>query len=144
MIDFLNRPAVIRGLVPVSEREENGVKIREERWVEGDVVRKRIWVSDHRGSRRYEERVKMYSRDQMEEMMQRAGLSVQQVWGDFEGNPHSEHSRRMIIAGWRSQGNATGAIFSTWTAPSTGGSRRFREPDILLNNFGSGGFPTFF
>ena len=103
LIDFLNRPAVIRGLVPVSEREENGVKIREERWVEGDVVRKRIWVSDHRGSRRYEERVKMYSRDQMEEMMQRAGLSVQQVWGDFEGNPHSEHSRRMIIAGWRSQ-----------------------------------------
>ncbi|MBO2532940.1 MAG: class I SAM-dependent methyltransferase [Thermoactinomycetaceae bacterium] len=101
LIDFLNRPAVLRSLVPVSEREEDGVKIREERWIEGDVVCKRIFVSDARGERRYEERVKMYSRDQMEEMMRRAGLSVQQVWGDFEGNPHTERSRRMIIAGRR-------------------------------------------
>jgi SAM-dependent methyltransferase len=101
LIDFLNRPAVIRGLVPLSEREENGVKIREERWLEGDVVCKRILVSDNRGSRQYEERVKMYAREQMERMMQRVGLSVEQVWGDFEGNPHTEHSQRMIIAGRR-------------------------------------------
>ena len=49
LIDFLNRPAVLRSLVPVSEREEDGVKIREERWIEGDVVCKRIFVSDARG-----------------------------------------------------------------------------------------------
>lgn len=101
LIDFLNRPAVIRGLVPVSEREENGVKIREERWIEGDLVRKRIFLSDSRGMRRYEERVKMYARDQMEQMMQKAGLLVDRVWGDFEGNPHTEYSQRMIMAGRR-------------------------------------------
>lgn len=103
LIDFLNRPAVVQGLVPVSEREEEGIKIREERWIEGDVVCKRIFLSDDRGSRQYEERVKMYARDQMEQMMRRAGLTVQRVWGDFEGNPHTEHSQRMIIAGCRAK-----------------------------------------
>ena len=100
---FFQPPCSDPNLVPVSEREEDGVKIREERWIEGDVVCKRIFVSDDRGSRRYEERVKMYARDQMEQMMRQAGLSVRQVWGDFQGDAHTEHSQRMIIAGRRSE-----------------------------------------
>jgi ubiquinone/menaquinone biosynthesis C-methylase UbiE len=100
VVDFLNREAVKRNLVPESERVEGETRIRERRWIDGDFVRKSIQVIDERGERMYQERVKMYSREQMEEMMRKAGLTVESVWGDFE--PHSYDpisSPRMIFVG---------------------------------------------
>ncbi|PTX59085.1 ubiquinone/menaquinone biosynthesis C-methylase UbiE [Melghirimyces profundicolus] len=100
LIDFLNRNAVEKNLVPESVREENGVKITERRWIDGDFVRKKITLSDSRGQREYRERVKMYDRTRMVEMMEKAGLTVEGVRGDFEGSPYSEEeSPRMIFYG---------------------------------------------
>lgn len=99
LVDFLNRRAVERSLVPRSEREQEGTRIREERWIDGSFVRKKITVTDHLGERHYQERVKMYDREQMMRMMEAAGLTVDQVWGDFDGTLYSEDSPRMIITG---------------------------------------------
>lgn len=102
LVDFLNREAVIKNLVPRSEREEDGIHILEERWIEGDFVHKLIRLRDEKGERTYQERVKMYKREQMEEMMASTGLKVEKVQGDFEGNPYSEkESPRMIFRGRR-------------------------------------------
>ncbi|QKI81333.1 class I SAM-dependent methyltransferase [Kroppenstedtia eburnea] len=99
LVDFLNRKAVESSLVPRSEREQEGTRILEERWIDGDFVRKKITLTDHRGERHYEERVKMYDRDQMLRMMEAAGLTVGQVRGDFDGSLYSGDSPRMIITG---------------------------------------------
>lgn len=101
LIDFLNREYVKNNLVPESQREEeNGMKITEERWIEGDFVRKKIMVTDAKGPREYHERVKMYSREQMMEMMETAGLLVKEVRGDFTGSAYDqETSPRMIFTG---------------------------------------------
>ncbi|GGA43962.1 methyltransferase [Kroppenstedtia guangzhouensis] len=99
LVDFLNRKAVESNLVPRSEREQEGNRILEERWIDGDFVRKKITVTDHKGERHYQERVKMYDRDRMLAMMEAAGLTVDQVRGDFNGSTYSEDSPRMIITG---------------------------------------------
>ncbi|MBA4493713.1 class I SAM-dependent methyltransferase [Paenactinomyces guangxiensis] len=99
LIDFMNPESVKRKLVPVSEREEQGIHIREERKIAGDFVLKEIWVRDDKGERHYQERVKMYSMDRMEAMMEQAGLTIEQVYGNFRGEPYQTMSDRMIFLG---------------------------------------------
>lgn len=100
IIDYLNRTAVEKNLVPKSEREESGTRILEKRWIDGDYVRKEITLTDADGRRHYQERVKMYTREQMVTMMEQAGLMVEDVYGDFEGHPYNaENSPRMIFVG---------------------------------------------
>jgi SAM-dependent methyltransferase len=99
LIDYLNREAVKQKLVPLSERTEGDTFIREERAIEGDFVVKRIYIRDKRGERSYLERVKMYSREQMEEMIVQAGLGLNAVYGNFEGEAYHPLSDRMIFVG---------------------------------------------
>lgn len=99
LIDFLNRSAVEKNLVPRSEREQEGIKIREERFIEGDFVCKTIIVCDEGEERRYQERVKMYELDQMKQMMTKAGLTIDKVFGNFNGEAYHRDSERMILMG---------------------------------------------
>lgn len=100
VIDYLNHATVKRGLVPQSERMEEGVLIRERRWIEDGFVKKEIEVEDDTGKRRYLERVKLYTREQMEAMMAAAGLAAETVKGDFDGSDYGEAtSPRMIFTG---------------------------------------------
>jgi ubiquinone/menaquinone biosynthesis C-methylase UbiE len=100
LIDFLNRQSVQIRLVPVSEREQNGLHIREERCIDGDFVRKTITITTPDGKQRqYHERVKMYTFEQMRDMLEQSGLRVEDAKGDFEGNPYTPESPRMILMG---------------------------------------------
>lgn len=99
LIDFMNRETVKEKLVPVSERTEEGIHIREVRKIDGDYVHKQITVTDERGERHYRERVKMYTREQMESMMNRAGLITEWVAGNFHGETYHLLSDRMIFIG---------------------------------------------
>lgn len=103
-IDFLNREHVRQHLIPRSEREENGLTIREERQVDGDYVKKTITITEGDHERIYYERVKMYTHDEMLEMIERAGLCVERVLGDYDGMAYAEDASRMIFIGWRSDG----------------------------------------
>ncbi|MDR6226241.1 class I SAM-dependent methyltransferase [Desmospora profundinema] len=100
VIDYLNHAAVERGLVPESERMEDGARIREKRWIEEGFVKKEIEVTDDRGTRRYREQVKLYTREQMEGLMAQAGLVVESVKGDFDSSRYVKaESPRMIFTG---------------------------------------------
>ncbi|MGX9706304.1 methyltransferase domain-containing protein [Laceyella tengchongensis] len=99
VIDFLNRFAVERSLVPLSVREEENVSIREERWIDGEFVCKHITITDERGTREYEERVKMIEYSRLRQWMEQAGLHVQKAYGNFAGDPYAKDSERMILVG---------------------------------------------
>jgi ubiquinone/menaquinone biosynthesis C-methylase UbiE len=109
LIDFLNPAYLKQHLIPVSERvdEPTGYRIREARTFEGDFVVKRITVSspaDETGSasRHYEERVRLIELAQFEEMLQEAALSLDLVYGDYEGNAYETMtSKRLILLGRR-------------------------------------------
>ncbi|MBJ9992245.1 class I SAM-dependent methyltransferase [Paenibacillus sp. S28] len=108
IIDFMNSPYVRRHLVPASEREEEGQRIVEKRRIEGDFVIKDISISDMhgtKGTREYHERVKLYTRGRLEEMLQEAGLMTDEVYGGYneEVDYDEGRSQRMIFVGRRPQ-----------------------------------------
>ncbi|SFX77173.1 Methyltransferase domain-containing protein [Thermoactinomyces sp. DSM 45891] len=99
LIDYLNREYVVEHLVAVSQREQDGIHIQEERSIQGDFVVKKITLSDKQGERTYTEQVKMYTYDQMIDMLHRNGLRVKQMYGGFNGTSYHENSPRMILIG---------------------------------------------
>lgn len=99
LIDFLNRASVEKNLVPESRRQVDGRWIKEKRWIEGDFVCKSIELSDERGKRTYQERVKMYDYEQLISMLEKYSLKHKQVYSDFDGEPYSPEGKRMIVTG---------------------------------------------
>ncbi len=69
------------------------------RQIEDDIVVKRILFP----GRSYEERVKLYSRHQIEKMLSQVGLEIQNVWNDYQGNPFKEEGDRQIFHAVRSK-----------------------------------------
>lgn len=98
-IDFLNRDYVRKHINPLTERQENGVTIREERMLDGDYVKKKIIITEGSDQRVYHERVKMYTRNEMQEMIERSGLVVEQIFGDYDSSNYTVDSPRMIFFG---------------------------------------------
>ena len=105
LIDYLNPAQVRSELVPRSERESAGATVHEERWIDEDTaqVRKRVTIDALGGEPiEYTECVRLYGRDELSTMLEAAGLSVEDVYGDFDGSPHTDASKRMILVGAKS------------------------------------------
>lgn len=100
LIDFLNPDYVKLHLVPESQREVDQLLITEKRSIMGQQVIKQIEVVDRGEVRQYEERVNLFSKEQMEEMLREAGLTVRHYWGDLDQQSYDRvTSPRMIIIG---------------------------------------------
>ena len=99
LLDYLNREQVIRSLVPQSTTERDGVTIHQERWV--DLRRGRVekQVTLERGDDRrgYAESVRMFTLPELEAMLDAAALTVDAVHGDFDGQPLTLDSPRVIV-----------------------------------------------
>lgn len=99
LIDYINHQRVKENLVPFSEREENGMRIAEKRFIEHEFVCKEICIEDEKGERHYHERVRMYTEYEMRKMMEDAGLSIENVRGNFDGEELHAQSERIIFIG---------------------------------------------
>jgi ubiquinone/menaquinone biosynthesis C-methylase UbiE len=101
IIDFLNPGYVTNHLVPISERKEQGIVIREARSLKDGFVRKHIVISQEGApDRNYVEQVKLYDKSTFLAMLEHAGLAVDEVYGSYEGQPHDHvQSPRMIFLG---------------------------------------------
>lgn len=105
IIDFLNPVYITNNLVPASKREEEGLVIREERFLEDGCVYKHILISqDGTPDRKYVEQIKLYDKRMMLDMIARANLVIDHVYGSYEGQPYDENlSPRMIFLGRNKQ-----------------------------------------
>lgn len=104
IIDYLNPAHVIRNLVPHSTREDGEDLIDESRRIENGYVKKDIILTTKIDStpRKYHERVKLYSLDKFQEMLEIAGLQLEAVHGSYEEEVYdAESSTRMIFSGFR-------------------------------------------
>ena len=98
VIDFLNPATVRRQLVPEETLEVSGSKVRVSRSVspDGRYVCKSIHA-DH--GREFRERVRLFEPDQMVDMLESAGVTVQYRFGDYDANALGGDSPRTILAG---------------------------------------------
>lgn len=108
-LDYANPDYVRRHLVPEETRllRENSrvYRVRIHRWIDPPFVMKRmIFHLEHSrnptSSERYEfmERLRLYSREELETLLNRAGFQVQLLWGNYDASPwEGVRSPRMIF-----------------------------------------------
>lgn len=101
LIDYLNPPHVIAGLVPETERELEGMVVTECRRHDPETCRveKTIHIRSCGCEREFRESVRLYSLDEMTAMLDDAGLALDGADGSTGGEPHSIDSSRMILRG---------------------------------------------
>lgn len=102
MLDFFNAERVRRTLVPRDERRVGGRTVVQEREIVGDTVVKRIRIVE-RGTegdpREFEERVRLYSAEELEDMLEAEGLRVERRYGDYDGADYDVSAERLILVG---------------------------------------------
>lgn len=103
-MDYLNPVHVKAHLVPESERESGGYTIREHRWIDHAArrVNKRMEVF-RQGQLVSEtgESVRLYPEKELRDLLASAGLSVGEVYGDYDGRPAADDRPRLIVVGKR-------------------------------------------
>ena len=102
LLDFLHADHVRSTLVPEDETTVDGTRVRQERRIEGDAVVKRIEIEPGATGgpeRVFHERVRLYEPEELEAMMERAGLRVTERRGDYGGGRLGPGSTRVILLG---------------------------------------------
>jgi SAM-dependent methyltransferase len=96
--DFMNVDQVVADLVPVDERREGALRVVQRRWVEGPRLVKEITLKQAGSPDQvFTESVRLFRLKDFEEMYRAAGLTIQQVRGDFQGAEFTPDSPRLIM-----------------------------------------------
>lgn len=97
VLDYLNAEEVVRNLVPYDERTVNGVVVEQRRSLtaDGRFVEKRITLRGKKKS--FVERVRLFSRQELTGMLERAGFAIDTVLGDYSGAAWSPEADRTIL-----------------------------------------------
>jgi SAM-dependent methyltransferase len=99
LFDYLNVHRELEKLVQRETRDTPLGAVQLERWFDGSdrSFNKRITI----GERRYLERVRGYDLDEISAMFRDSGLTIQTAFGDFDGEPFTKTSPRVILMGSR-------------------------------------------
>jgi SAM-dependent methyltransferase len=97
VLDYLNSEQVIRTLKPCDERTVNGVVVEQRRAITGDgkFVEKTIVLSGTKKT--FKEKVRLFSRSDLEALVSAAGFVVQEVVGDYRGSLWTRDSERTML-----------------------------------------------
>jgi SAM-dependent methyltransferase len=104
VVDVLNPTVLENMLRPRSHRMLDGVVVEEDRWLEENPRRvvKRIRIGE---SEEYDERVQLFTPDELAALFEPAGFSLERVAGDYEGNDFAPASSPRIVARLRRREN---------------------------------------
>lgn len=98
VFDYLNLENALSKLIPSENRVIDGIEFDIRRHFDGKFIRKGIEVRDNGESFQFEEKVRGFTFNEIEDMMKKENLEPLKVYGDFELNPYDESSsERMII-----------------------------------------------
>lgn len=97
VLDYLNIHQANR--TPTETRHINGIRFDIERRQEAFHLYKLVTVIPPDGpTQTYEERVFKLTLGDMLQLLERAGLSAEEIWGDYEGNPFVDEQSPRLIA----------------------------------------------
>ena len=102
LIDFMNRDKVLAELQKEDVQEIAGRRVEIQRWFDSETRRINKRMRLHRSdgtSSTYLESVRAYGRDEVTIGLRWAGLEVDQLYGNFQGDPFDRESERLILVG---------------------------------------------
>jgi len=100
LIDYLNATYAEDHLVPVEEKEIDGVWYHINRWADERFIYKRIAIMDQKqfSPVSYTDQVAKFSLDDFDHFFEENGLDIISVYGDYNLNEYdAQSSKRMII-----------------------------------------------
>lgn len=103
-VDYLNPAYVTTHLDPESLRVSGSYEIHERRWIDSANNRVNKCTEVRRGSvvlNRSSESVRLYDRPELLALMDRAGLRVEVLYGNYDGGPVRDDAPRQIVVGTR-------------------------------------------
>lgn len=98
-LDFLNAPRVTRLLVRHSKRAVGEMTVQETRTVRGKRIEKEVIVTGPGAApvAKWYESVRLYRRDELHELLDRAGFRARAEFGDLAGGAWSHESERLVL-----------------------------------------------
>lgn len=98
VLDYLNANSAVKNLVSYEEKEIDNVHFDIKRNFDGKFIRKQIDVTCRDGKHHFEEKVRGFSREEIEIMLVKAKLKPIEFFGDFSLNPFDSNiSTRLIV-----------------------------------------------
>lgn len=99
LIDYLDADHVRRHLVAASERSVGDFLVRERRELVGQRVEKSVVVRDVDGDAvaGWRESVRLYDESELRACLAGAGLVTRDVFGELDGRPRGEATRRVVL-----------------------------------------------
>jgi SAM-dependent methyltransferase len=95
--DFLNAPLVVDSLGASDRVTEEGRTIHQHRWIEDDRVNKEITIEHDEGTDTFQESVRLYTLDDLKEMYAAVGLTLVELFGDYDGADYTSESPRLLL-----------------------------------------------
>lgn len=101
VIDYFNPGYLQQNLVPFSEDIIDGKKIIQERRIMGNRIIKDITIAKNSKRKKFIESVRMYSGSELLSALEKSGLKISGIYGDFNGSKFdlNSSSRIIIISG---------------------------------------------
>lgn len=98
LIDYLNASFVRQRLVPMESGTTQGITYQIRRWIDGDMVRKEILLTDADGDQhRYHEQVKLYDEAWFRSELTALGFRIDGITGDYDGAAFKPGSSQRLI-----------------------------------------------
>jgi hypothetical protein len=98
VLDYLNIETVKQNLVPSETKEIDGISFKIERKIEDNFIIKDIYFTDNNQDFHFTEKVKAYSLQDFEEMMNQKDIYLLDTFGDYKLNKfYKNTSERLIL-----------------------------------------------
>lgn len=98
IIDYLNLDFVKKHLVEVETQIHGGVEFKINRNINNGFIEKNIQVVDGDEVHHFQEKVKAFSAQNLQEMVSKAGFLIDDTFGDYSLNPLTDDRPRVVIA----------------------------------------------
>ena len=93
----MNASEVLLSLKKEEHREVDGVHFKIRRYIENGSIIKEITVTDKTKEHLFEERVKAFSKIDLESLIANSGFKICATFGSYNLEPHTEQSSRVVI-----------------------------------------------
>jgi len=99
VFDYFNSDYVKNNLVPKHKKEVGELVVEQERYIEDSRINKKIELTKKGKKTTYFESVKLYSPDEIYEMLRSVKLKINNVFGNYDGSAFDLNSPRLLVFG---------------------------------------------
>jgi len=99
VFDYFNSDFVKKNLIPSHKEEIGKIIVEQERYIEDSRIKKKINLTRDGEKTTYFESVKLYSPDEIYEMLRSVNLKINKTFGNYDGSAFDQESPRLLVFG---------------------------------------------